>query len=168
MTSIILNLISAAIGTLAAFAWRAVRDRIPLYKLSPSRRKILRGKWTGVAKPIVPATGIPAEIPVEYEFDIGLFGRRITAVSHYLSLEDSERIADEHKGGFYQARFLMLSFCKQHRHVNGFGTIILELDDKAKHLTGYALGYGSEVHGLYLCEVLLKPVTTTLTPIKVA
>jgi hypothetical protein len=162
------NLIAAAIGGGFVLMYRAIKVRLPLHKLSPARRKVLKGTWTGIAKPLIPSSGIPAEIPVEYTFDVGLLGRRITATSYYYSLEDpNERIADKHTGGFYQENYLMLRFRKSEEHIQGFGTVILELDGKAKYLKGYAFGWGSEVNGLYVAEVILKRVVSHLAPITV-
>jgi hypothetical protein len=147
-------LICLVAGVITATA-KAVWDRIPYQTISKARNRLLKGRWEGVSRPIDACAGIPTEFSITFDFKPGWW-RTVRAESRFTSFDISRGvIINDYKGGFYQQRYLTLSYRKRDRGVTGFGAAILELSADGRTLEGRMLGYGSHIQSLFFSKVTL-------------
>jgi hypothetical protein len=151
-TKLLIGLVAAAITAAAKAVW----DRIPYQTISKARNKMLKGRWEGFSRPVDAPAGFPTEIPITFEFTPGWW-RTVRAESQFSSPDTSRGpVINDYRGGFYQQKYLTLSYRKRDRGVTGFGAVILELSADGRTLEGRILGYGSHTQSLFFANLTLQ------------
>jgi hypothetical protein len=151
-TTLVISLVAGAITATAKAVW----DRIPYQTISKARNKLLKGRWEGLSRPIDAPAGIPTEFSITFDFTPGWW-RTVRAESRFTSFDTSRGvIINDYKGGFYQQKYLALSYRKRDRGVTGFGAAIFELSADGRTLEGRMLGYGSHIQSLFFAKLTLR------------
>ena len=158
LSTVFIEIISTLLGAAIFGLGKAILDRLPYQTISRSRFQALAGVWEGVSRPQDGHAGLPQEVPITFHLRPGWW-RTVRGESHFTSpIKERGDIVNDYKGGFYQHKYLTLTYRKRDRCVTGFGMAILELGGDGCTLEGRLLGYGSHIDQLFFAKLTLHKI----------